>query len=595
MDRKPLPIVLIASVIQGWALYGLYYAIEHHQWPATRMDWLLALYAIATFIPTTVQLIAGEIWKRFAVVLLLGMTVLLFYFGWFEGTDILSGKTFEQLDRGFDSLFPMAFELLLLWLIAMPFVQGRLTTGRWVPEYPHFFALAWRNKVVLAEAALFTGLLWLLLLLWQQLFHLLGIDFFRELFERAIFAYPVTALAFGFGIFLVGSLDHWVRVVLDQVLNLLKWLGVIAAGLLTLFTLTLLFKLGVLFASGKHVVDAAWLLWLVAAVVLFVNAAFRDGSATDPYPRVLGIALRYVVPLLIVVAATAAYALIVRTQRYGLTVERFWALVVAGFALLYAAGYSYAAMRPGAWMSRIAPVNVGAALMMMAVLCSTLSPLLSPYRLSANSQYDRALHWQNVEPEPRWPNQTTTPFLYLRFHGGAYGMRKLRQLADSGNAWAAAAIAQKSEWQPPLPIVPDIQGQLASLAVFPSGRTIAPELRDVLVDDLTSQKQGAYPFPQDAWTAGLFVDLNGDYTDEFVLLRLGSARVYRRDSSGWKYLASMGMLPPPGLMAKRSLIDELTAKDIAVLPQHWSSLRIGKQVFRFSDDPDQASDNDAGH
>src|ERR1700722_21032591 len=33
--RQALPVILIAAVIQGWALYGLHHAVTAHHWPAT--------------------------------------------------------------------------------------------------------------------------------------------------------------------------------------------------------------------------------------------------------------------------------------------------------------------------------------------------------------------------------------------------------------------------------------------------------------------------------------------------------------------------------------------------------------------------------
>ena len=51
------------------------------------------------------------------------------------------------------------------------------------------------------------GIHWLLLFLWQALFHLLGIDY-RELFEEPVFIYPVTSLTFGCAMHLIGSIDR---------------------------------------------------------------------------------------------------------------------------------------------------------------------------------------------------------------------------------------------------------------------------------------------------------------------------------------------------------------------------------------------------
>ena len=45
---------------------------------------------------------------------------------------------------------------------------------------------------------------------------MLGIDFFRTLFEKPIFAYPVNAIAFGCGLHLIGSNDALISAVLEQ-------------------------------------------------------------------------------------------------------------------------------------------------------------------------------------------------------------------------------------------------------------------------------------------------------------------------------------------------------------------------------------------
>jgi hypothetical protein len=171
------------------------------------------------------------------------------------------------------------------WLMALPFAQNRLATGRWSIQYPALFANAWRNKLTLAEAALFTALFWLLLFLWQMLFHMLGIDYFRELFREPIFVYPVTSLTFGCALHLIGSIERLTAVVLEQLLNVLKWLGILAGAILVFFTVALVFKLPGLVFTGQKAIGAAWLLWLMAVVVLLLNAAFRDGSVSQPYPK----------------------------------------------------------------------------------------------------------------------------------------------------------------------------------------------------------------------------------------------------------------------------------------------------------------------
>jgi hypothetical protein len=48
-------LVLLAAVVQGWALFGLHHALQFHHWPAVDHAWLLALYAVAVFVPLTGQ------------------------------------------------------------------------------------------------------------------------------------------------------------------------------------------------------------------------------------------------------------------------------------------------------------------------------------------------------------------------------------------------------------------------------------------------------------------------------------------------------------------------------------------------------------
>ena len=336
-SKTHLPIILIAAVIQGWALYGLYYAVEHSLWPSHNSQWLIALYTVALLFPATIQLMVEHTKKPACWIINAILAAAFFYFGWHQGDAV-----YEVGSRmsGAETLFPYGFTLAILWMMALPFVQTRLQVGQWNTRYNLLFVLAWRNHMLLAEAGIFTGLFWLLLFLWASLFHMLGINYFKELFSEPIFAYPVTSLVFGIALHLIGSIERWITVVLEQILNLLKWLAVVTGLILVLFSIALIVKLPVVVFTGQRAIGAAWLLWLVAVVVLFLNAAYRDGSVENPYPSLIGRILKWTVPLTIICAITAVYALVVRTQNYGLTVDRIWAFVVAGSALIHAVGYS---------------------------------------------------------------------------------------------------------------------------------------------------------------------------------------------------------------------------------------------------------------
>ncbi|MBN8279931.1 MAG: DUF4153 domain-containing protein [Gammaproteobacteria bacterium] len=591
LATRGLPVILACAVLQGWALYGLHHAVRDQHWPATSLGLLLACYAVVIYVPLTLQMLAGYssqplVWLATSV-----LALAFFGFGFHQG-----GYVWVNLPDGspLDQLPTLLFILALLWLQVLPFLQGRLATGNWRFGYPVLFTKAWRNKLTLAEALLFTGLFWLLLFLWARLFVALGIGFFDELFEEPIFIYPVTALTFGIALHLIGSVERLTVTILEQLLSVLKWLGVLGTFILVIFTIALAVTLPGLVATGKWTLGAQWLLWLLAVVVLLLNAAYRDGSDPAPYPEWLGRAIRLAVPLTVLLALTALYALVVRTRQYGLTDERYWAFVVAGAALLYAVGYARAALRGGPWMRGMARVNVIGSVALMAVLALSLTPVLSPTRLSAASQYGMALSAGSPDlasspgvERPPWvdlPAGSDSPIHWLRFEGGGYGRARLRELAVlEGHPQAArirreaaAALAAK-DW---LSLqMAEAQQALDSLRVFPAGRALDPAIR-AAIEAEQSGKESRWRFHD--WESGkgvgLYADLNGDAQEEFLVLFPGDGQLYALQSGKWAYRGRLR--PDTGSRQWDALLADLTAGRVAPDRQPWQDLLIGDRRLR---------------
>ena len=392
----------------------------------------------------------------------------------------------------------------------------------------------------------------------------------------------MTSLVFGCALHLIGSIDRFVSAVLEQILSLFKWLGTVSGALLGLFTLALIFRLPNLVFTGEKAIGAAWLLWLVAVVVLFLNAAYRDGSASQPYPKWIALSLRLVMPLTVLVSLTAIYALHVRTQHYGLTVERVWAFIVAGAALIYSTGYSVAAFRAGAWFGGVARVNVVAALALIAAVSLALSPILSPDRLATASQFKAVLtgHFGSVVK----PYRGRTPFQYLRFDSGTYGRHKLEELSKLQNhpqeqqirELAAAALKLSNPWESPRALSP--AQALAKLKVYPDGRSLDPELSQKLLADMAGPEHGYLGTADEGQeSVGLFVDLNGDGADEFVLLNAFGGKAYQKGGGGWQNVGQVYDRNPP---AWKSLLSALSSGNVSAREPAWKDLWIGAQHFQ---------------
>jgi hypothetical protein len=325
---------------------------------------------------------------------------------------------------------------------------------------------------------------------------------------------------------------------------------------------------------------------LVAVVVLFLNAAFRNGSVERPYPKWIAVGLRLVVPLTVVVSLTALYALIVRARQYGLTVERVWAFVVAGGALMYSIGYSIAAVGKARWFAGIARVNVVVAIALIVTISAALTPLLSPYRLAANSQYRLILggRFETLDPT----SQKGSPFHYLRFDAGGYGRSKLQELAQLQNHPDAEHIrvvaAEVHKLKSPWDVVPTIGSDalMSRLVIYPKGRTLDPDLSSKLVVEWNkTSSYFAYSQSSDQAIAGIFVDLDGDGVNEFVLLAATGGVAFRNRDGVWESIGQVSAENPA--LPWKNLLSDLTEGDVVATVPRWKELSVGSRRFRINE------------
>jgi hypothetical protein len=289
------------------------------------------------------------------------------------------------------------------------------------------------------------------------------------------------------------------------------------------------------------------------------------------------------VPLTVVVSITALYAIFLRMTEYGLTVARFWALFVAGVATMYSIGYSIAAISPKPWLSRISMVNVTCAFVVIAVIVGSLTPLLSPYRLSANSQFKLAA--LTTRDFKNW----NSPFPYLRFNAGQYGLEKLHELAaiqngpnaESIRALAQTAINMKVRWG--FESTTNFDQLVSNMPIFPAGKILEAQLKDQLLINLRDTQYVFFFQKLDkSSAAGLFIDLNGDNKDEFIFLTNYNGLAYEKTSDDrWKLIGSVKMDARQSLY--QDLIGELTQGKISTAKPAWKELNIGNHKFRIDE------------
>jgi len=582
LSRDALLRRVALALAHGLVLFWLYRAAQLDFWPATHQGLIAALATCALLLPVTGYLIDGLGRRRQRLALLAATAAALLLFGWHLGARASVAPSGSD-PRGELVVGSAGFlaALGVLWYHALPFAQSWLRSGHRRPAYPDLFEFAWRNGLLLALGALFCGVTWLLLWLWAQLFRLLGIDFFGQLFANSAFAIPATAIAAGVGVQLAGNVESLQRALRQNLLSLLKWLAPLSALILVLFSSALLFKLPVLLGTQRRVVGAAWLLWLVAVNVLLLNAAWQDGRHAAPYPRPLAKALRLALPLLTLIAAIALYAVAVRIADHGLTVQRTWALLVALLAVAYSVGYAVAAMLrslPPTWLARIGTVNVGIAVATIVTLSLMLTPLLAPERLAAASQQARIL----ADPG----RAVEEDYRVLRFETGEYGRRALAALAgleDHPQAEqirsAATAMRERQQRWPPGRMSTDPAA--LSLDAFPVGTPIDDALRAAIAGvAFRGPCPSARPCPV------LFVDLDGDGAVEAVaFVAPYEVPLLRRTDAGWEQAGVIR--PADGVpLEAEALRSALQQQRVTAQEPAWQELAIdGSKLYLVAPTP----------
>jgi len=531
-EADDLPSVAIFRIVlglaQGLALYLLYRASDDHSWPATQPQLFAPLLMVALLIPIGVSQAAGRMGRARLVIWTIVATLLVIGLAWYDRyRAALSLNPAVDHDVIVPSFAVMFFTTAGLF-IAQSMIAAGDADSSFVTRYRNYFDATWKFGVQLVLAAAFVGVFWGALALGSELFKLIKLDFLERLIDHAWFAIPATALATAIAIHLTDVRARLVAGIRTVGLTLLSWLLPLMVLLAGGFVLSLP-------ATGLEPLwetkSAAGILLTVAAVlVVLINAAYQDGEAEGARPIVLRYAELVGSVLLIPLVALASYALALRVQQYGWTVDRIATLACILVASCYALGYTAAALFSllgGQWMWALESVNIFVAFLILLLLVALFSPAADPARLSVLSQVSR-LEAGTIPVEK-------FDFDYLRKEGGRYGERALQDLqhgktgahaieiAKGAAAALSGAVTRKTV------TAADVE---ANITVYPHGRTLPATF---LKQDWTKGSSIGVPpcLTGDSKCDAYFVDMDGDGVDEILV-------IYGNDDGWWGGVLKQG-------------------------------------------------------
>jgi len=589
--RERLLIILLA-LLQSLLLYAAWHGGQAGWWPFTTPQGPVYWYTLTAglllvMMLSLVRLGDARFWQHVGG-LSLSLAGLAGWAGWHVAA--------EPAVQTRTVLLPYALSMAIGLYVLTPFLQARLATGQWRSPYPELVRHAWQNGVTLLLALVFVALGWGVLLLSAGLFRLIDIDGLDRLLDDELFVIVTSGALFGTGIALMRSRLRTIQTLLHIVVGLFT-------GLLPVLSLVILAFLASLAVGGfEQLWDGSQSIWrstsaagvlsaLLASQILFLNAVFQDGTRPAPYPRlfrgVIGLALL----ALPVIAALALYAMWLRIDEYGLTVQRFWAAAAVAVLALHSVGYALMQLVPHRnWLGHLPRVNVTMALVLLAVIIAGNSPLLDPHRLSAESQLQRLRNLAADEMDER-------DLAWLRFSAGRYGIEALRTLQAEARGASRSELADRiarhldsrsprpmaplaSAPARPDPVNPPRTGPLQ--ASVPEGN---PPLEEAYLRFLRSDAGAvANCSGDDADCLVVRVDANGDGRDERLLCNLAlpgsiSCRLTLQQEDGsWRWLTVIGW---PRTEATEQAIRE---GDIRTVPSPWQSLQAGDgPVFHLAD------------
>ncbi|MGD8176100.1 DUF4153 domain-containing protein [Marinimicrobium sp. ARAG 43.8] len=485
LSRENRLALMVLGVVQSLCLLALHKTLNHGLWPTSSPEWLYALYTVAIGVPLFLYFGAIHWRDRANAVAAGGLATVLFWLGWQAGW--LSSPEGSESLQHHGGIASLACGLLLALFILGFFFRTHREHHRL--DYPALLDNSWRIALTQAFLLLFIVVFWLLLFLWAELFNVIGIGFFIDLFEEPEFIYPVTGLVGGWGLGLIRDRENLIATVRRLCEILTRALLPLAAFILVLFLAALPFTgVAPLWDTGFA---ASLMLWLATIILYFFNAVVAEHEqpfAALPWLRRLLLLTLVLLPVTVILAG---WSLGLRIEQYGLTVSRLWGLFVEIFIGLFSIGYAVLILRYRTLpIVRVRQWNtlLGGVLALALILVHT--PFLNFYKLSANNQVARLL------------DGTTTPETfdenYLRFHLSTYGTRALKRLES--NAFVAEhpelktrieqALAARTRWEKRRPPEQqnDTDWRRTQFELLP-GTTISDAFFDTLdSDDYTTQQ-----------------------------------------------------------------------------------------------------------
>ncbi len=568
-------------LVSAGLVQGLVYFLAHELWPEDPVT--KALLVAPVFFVSVAAVIVHLAWTGRDITRLATLAAVIpasfAILGFLVWSQVPAEDAPYQLD---ESRIPMSIAATALAVyVLLPFVQIYQKSGQRVYRYAELFHHSWTNLYILAIAGAVTWAFWLIIILWFQLFKLIDITLFEDVFTHAAFVSMGLAAVFGYGVALGRESERVTSTLRSLTLVVLRTLMPLLALIALLFLVSLPFTgLQPLWDTGHA---SAVLLSLIGLTILLCNGVYQDGTGSLPYDRWVRHGVEAALLGLPIYAGITFYALALRIGQYGLSPIRFYAVVLTTLAALYAIGYAAAVLKGrGQWMQLLQRVNLAAAWVLVATAIAVHTPLLDPIAWSARNQLTRLVEGRVAAQQ--------FDYGFLRFRLGRTGWESLAELEQLSEHPEIAAIraevaaAREAESYRDLATRPTVLLTEENLEFIAPAEPYPQDLVSFIATDITRNQADGCIEARDCVVFA--VALDGDSDDEYVVVLSGDTDyailAYDRNEDGnWQRLGRLMRSGPARELPDRAVfLDSLRLVGFTPVEVPYRDLEIGEITLR---------------
>ncbi|GKX63353.1 DUF4153 domain-containing protein [Pragia fontium] len=576
--------IVLVCLLQGILIY-LFRGEQSDSWLVIHPAVVIYGQTLSFVLPTIlafsiVRITDSLLWRNLAIcsIVALGLAT---WFHW----NMAGLVSYSQKDRIAGSYY---FCLGLILYLAMPWLQTRIKNKQWIGGYSCIYDYFWGNTLTLIFTLTMMGVFWGILRLGAELFGLVDIYIFQDLFFRNDFVmHTVNGFIIGIGILTCRIQIQLTKLARNVLSAIVKGFLPLLSSVALLFIITLPF-------IGLNTLSGAWsaaglLTTVVFLLTVSASVVYQSGLKEKPYPTLLRMIVNGSLLVLPAYALLALYSVWLRIVQYGWTPFRVWGGLIVLMATAAACCYAFAVIRSHkSWLKPLGAINKSLLLTGLALLILVNTPLLDPYRISVNGQMARYTHGVIAADD--------LDLVMLRFDNGRRGEDALRRLQNAPDyhhnsqfklrlenvmskthRWEAANEIHGSPEAVPEVTIQQIQ-QNVSLA---NGTSIPDEswwhavLRNSQMDIHICLRE-----EESCVVASL--DLNTDGDEEYLLCHLPgildiSCYVFTLIADEWHNIGYTYF--PPSHVTNERFAQALRAGEINVRQKEWGDLDIdGEKV-----------------